>query len=155
MNIGFYLLDIDASNIYHKQILESIDSLCKLRPSDEIVLFNDVTKTAHPNLGYYILHINEAKYFKGLLFVFDTKSLILTKTFPSPSKQIFIVNEADWVVNKTVNYNVWNSMYNNNNIELFTIGKSLNDLCEICWKKPLHNADILNGESINDVLQKL
>ena len=90
MNIGFYLLDVDTQNQEHQTILNSINQLCSNRPYDNIVLFNNKFNALDVDHKYYILHISEAKYFKGILFVFDIKSAMLTKTFPAPKKQYTI-----------------------------------------------------------------
>lgn len=155
MNIGFYLLNIEAGNGYQASILNSINELCKIRPYDQIVLFNDITQVIHSNTGYYMLHINEAKYFDGILFVFDAKSLMLSKDFPSPVKQIFIMAQAEWAQNKTTPYRAWESLFMPNNIELVTTNTDLENLCSICWKDPVANIDQLNGEILNNVLQKI
>jgi len=155
MNIGFYLLNIDGNNPYQTTILRSIDELCKLRPYDNIVLFNDRTNTVHHSLGHYILHINEAKYFKGKLFVFDPESLVLTKDFPAPSKQILVINEAHWAKDKAKPYGLWKSIYESANVELVTMNKDLKSLCSICWKDPLMSISGISGEQFNNVLQEL
>lgn len=155
MNIGFYLLDIDISNSYHNTILQTMRDLCKLLPYEEIVLFDNQSKVIHENTGYYVLHINEAKYFKGTLFVFDAKSLALTRHFPAPKKQIFVMNQADWTLNRTTPYNVWESIYMNDNVDLVTTNSDLNTLCKICWKDPISDINELNGATLRDVLQKI
>lgn len=155
MNIGFYLLDIDISNTYHNQILQSIKELCKILPYEDIVLFENQSKIIHENTGYYALHINEAKYFKGLLFVFDAKSLMLTRLFPAPQKQIFVMNEPDWLKNKGAAYQVWKNIYLSDNIDLVTTDADLETLCKICWKDPVANIKELNGEALNNVIQSI
>jgi len=155
MNIGFYLLDVHQSNEKHRQILNGINDLCEQRPYDNIVLFNNQFHASDPDHKYYILHISEAKYFKGLLFVFDIKSAMLTKTFPAPRKQILFLDKAEWSGKRDMPYSFWNGIYNNEDFELVSTNKDLETLCDICWKKPLDNIDTFNGESINNVLQKL
>lgn len=155
MNIGFYLLDVDQNNQQQRLILNAINELCEKRPNDNIVLFNNKFNTVDPNQKYYILHISEAKYFKGILFVFDIKSAMLTKTFPAPRKQLFMVNNTEWSEKKDLPYSFWNGIYNNEDFELVTSNEDLQTLCGICWKEPLENIDTLNGETLDNVLQKL
>ena len=54
------------------------------------------------------LHISEAKYFKG--FLFDIKSLMLTRTFPAPKKQILVANNLPGSATKC-SIQVWHSLY--------------------------------------------
>ena len=155
MNIGFYLLDVNANNSHHKAILNSINELCKLKPYDNIILFNNKFDAFDIDHRYYTLHISEAKYFKGLLFVFDIRSAMVTKTFPAPHKQLLYINEAEWHGKRQVPYAFWNSIYNNEDFELITANKDLYELCNICWKQPLDTIEQLGGQSINNIIQKL
>tara|TARA_B100000085_G_C18385779_1_gene448307 strand:- start:287 stop:763 length:477 start_codon:yes stop_codon:yes gene_type:complete len=155
MNIGFYLLDVVANNTQHQDILKSINELCKLRPYDNIVLFNNKFDAIDMDHKYYTLHISEAKYFKGILFVFDIKSAMLTKTFPAPKKQLLYLTEPEWASKKQIPYTFWSSIYNNNDFELISSNEDLYELCNICWKTPIDNIEKLNGDMINNLVQKL
>ena len=155
MNIGFYLLDVNANNQQHQTILKALNELCISRPYDNIILFNNKFDTIDINQKYYILHISEAKYFKGLLFVFDVRSAMLTKTFPTPKKQLLYVNQPEWAKKRDIPYSFWSSIYNNPDFELITSNDDLQELCDICWKKPLSNIDDFNGESVNQIINKL
>ena len=155
MNIGFYLLDVEQNNSLHKTIINTINELYDIRPNDNIVLFNNKFAMVDPNQKYYILHINEAKYFKGILFVFDIKSAMLTKSFAAPSKQILLVDKAEWLQKKDIPYVFWEHIYNHENFELLTHNDYISTICENCWRKPLSNLKDLNGDQINAVLQKL
>lgn len=155
MNIGFYLLDVTANNTHHQAILSSINELCVLRPYDNIVLFNNKFDAVDIDHKYYTLHISEAKYFKGIIFVFDIKSAMLTKTFPAPQKQLLYLNEAEWASKKQIPYAFWNSIYNNADFELIAANEDLYELSSVCWKEPIDTIEKLNGELINNVIQKL
>ena len=155
MNIGFYLLDVSTENPHQQLILQSLNQLCKNRPYDNIVLFNNKFHALDIDHKYYTLHISEAKYFKGLLFVFDVKSAMLTKTFPAPKKQILHVNNTVWSEKRNIPYTFWSDIYMNNNFELITDNKDMYELCDTCWKTPI--ATVLNFQprDIENVIQKL
>lgn len=155
MNIGFYLLDVEQNNSNHQTILKMINQLYDIRPHDNIVLFNNKFATVDPDQKYYTLHMSEAKYFKGILFIFDIKSAMLTKSFAAPRKQLLLVDKCEWVEKKNIPYVFWQHIYNNENFELLTANDSMAKLCENCWRKPLCNLQDLNGEEINEALQKL
>lgn len=63
MNIGFLVLDVNVQNTKHEKILKSINELCKIRPYDNIVLFNNKFECVDLDHKYYILHVSQAKYF--------------------------------------------------------------------------------------------
>jgi hypothetical protein len=90
-----------------------------------------------------------------MLFVFDTKSAMLTQTFPSPKKQILLLSEPEWSNDTSLPYGFWENIYMKDNIELITDNENTHQLCEICWKKPLHLLKTLNGEEIGNVVNKL
>lgn len=155
MDIGFYLLDIAADNEQQKIILNSINELCKKLPYSNIVLFNNQFNNIDLNHKYYILHIQQAKYFDGILFIFDTKSAMLTKTFPGAKKQVLYISEPEWSKNPGLPYGFWHSIYMQNNLEVITNNKDTYELCNICWKQPLSLMSEFNSEEIYNVITKL
>ena len=155
MNIGFYLLDVDVQNQKQTMILNSINALCTARPYDNIVLFNNRFNTIDVGHKYYTLHISEAKFFKGVLFVFDIKSALLTKTFPAPKKQILHISENIWSEKKDIPYKFWESIYMNNKFELIADNQDMFELCDICWKTPLSTVQNFQPKDIENVIQQL
>ena len=154
MNIGFYILDISANNAKHQDLLNCINQLCERRPFDNIVLFNNKFDAIDVYHKYYTLHISEAKYFKGILFVFDVKSAMVTKTFPAPKKQFLYVDKAEWSDKKDVPYTFWASIYNNIDFELISANEELNQLCDICWKTPVNIIEKFNGKDIDNIIKQ-
>lgn len=155
MNIGFFLLNITSQNEKQVGILESINKLCSIRPYDNIVLFNNKYANVDLDHKYYMLHINQAKYFDGILFIFDIKSAILTRTFPCPKKQILVLDENVWNTRRNTPYVFWKNIFMNPDLELIVTDEKLYNECDICWKKPI---SIINQNSIEDlhnVIQKL
>ena len=155
MDIGFYLLDIDNNNELHRDILKCINEVCKKYPYANIILFNNQFNALDIDHKYYILHINQAKYFKGILFVFDAKSAMITQTFPSPKYQVLYCKNTEWSRDTSAPYGFWNNIYNRDNFELITSNQETYDLLEICWKKPLSLIQSINSEEISDVISKL
>ena len=80
---------------------------------------------------------------------------MLTKTFPTPKKQLLYVDRPEWTNKKDVPYSFWSSIYNNPDFELITSNEDLQELCDICWKKPIYNTSNFNGESVNKIINKL
>lgn len=154
MNIGFYILDIDTSK-EKQQMLECINNLCNLRKQDNIVLFNNQFNAVDVNQKYYILHINQAKFFNGVLFVDGTRPALLTNSFPCPSKQILYMHKAEWTERTDLPFTVWANVYLNPNTSLLTDNFDTYNLMRICWKEPLPLLSAFNAEEINHVIQTL
>lgn len=155
MNIGFYILDIHQNDEFQRNILDNINKLCANRPYDNIVLFNNNFNTVDIDQKYYILSINHAKYFKGLLFLFDTESALLTRTFPGPSKQILYMSKPEWFENCHLPFTMWYNLYMDNRFELLPASKDMEYFIDTCWKKPLKTIEHFNHEELNNVIQQL
>lgn len=153
MDIGFYLLNINDAKF---SILEAINNLCIKRPYDNIIIFNNENKTINHDIPkYYFLHINQAKYFSGPLFIFDVKSTLLTKTFPGPKKQILWVTNPEWSNDPSVSYAFWYNIYMANNIDLVTSDTQLWDIIDLCWKTPSIKPTPLNAEGLDYAISEL
>lgn len=155
MDIGFYLLDVVTNNEKQEAIINSINKFCESRPYDNVVLFNNQFAKIDIHKKYYTLHIQQAKYFDGILFVFDTKSAMLTQTFPSPKKQILYISSPEWSVNPSFPYAFWENIYMKNDLEIITDNKDVYSLCDICWKKPLHLLESINDQELINVINKI
>jgi len=155
MDIGFYLLDVDAKNSLQTKILTAVNQLCEDRPYDNIIVFNNQFNRLDHRHKYYMLHIQQAKYFDGILFVFDTKSAMLTQTFPSPKKQIMFMSEPEWAINPALPYGFWYNIYMKPQIELLTDKKETHDIIDICWKKPIGLIPEINSKELQNVISKL
>ena len=93
-NIGFFLTNIQQES--HKNILEAIDNYAKSHPYDNVIVFNNTFETFNTNNSYYVVHLSHAKYFDGILFVFNSTDASVTSNFPGPKKQIFITDQIYW-----------------------------------------------------------
>lgn len=152
MNIGFYLLSISSEDIFTRNFLKTINDLCHLRPYDNIIVFNSKYEIVDIDHKYYVLHVNQAKYFDGILFVFDIKSAHLTKTFATPKKQILVVKDNEWSNRSNIPYMYWHNIYHN--FDLLVDNQEMHDLCSLCWKTPMASIKY-NAEELNNVIQSI
>lgn len=155
MNIGFLILDVNVQNQKHVKLLKSINELCKIRPYDNIVLFNNKFEFVDTDHKYYTLHMSQAKYFKGLLFIFDIRTAMITKTFDVPSKQLLFVDHPDWPEKTDIPYTFWKDIYMKDSLEIIAENQEVFDLCNLCWKEPVAQISNFEPKDINDVIQKL
>lgn len=91
--IGFLLIDVQPS---HQDILNHINNISKLRPFIDCVLFNSNYNYLHMSINdFYILHLNEAKYFRGPIVVFDDKSCEFLLNCISKQKILWMKDTID------------------------------------------------------------
>lgn len=154
MDIGFYLTSASHSEKIDS-IISTINSMVDERPYDNIILFNSDYNRIDNNKKFPIIHINQAKYFRGYLFVFDVKSAMITKTFPSNEKQFLYVDEIPWSTEEPTPLLFWQSIFNSENIETIAKNKQIYDLLEICWKTPISIIDTINSQGLYDVITKI
>jgi hypothetical protein len=132
--LGFLSIDIRPD---HQELIDHINNLSSLRPFNDCVLFNNNYNHLYMYVNnFYTLHINEAKYFKGPIVVFDdiscdfllnciSKQKILWMQEPIKDKKLFL-NNYD------VNYRKYSLLDTIicEDIETYNILKTL-------WKEPI------------------
>lgn len=155
MNIGFYLPAVNQQVEEHRYIIENVNNLCKIRPHDNIVLFNNYFQLIDANKKYYILSANHAKYFRGILFLFDTQSAFLTQTFPGPHKQVLYMQTPEWADRPNVPYMMWQSIYLSSKFDTIAGNRDMRKLLNICWKPALAMIEKFNYQEVNDVIQRI
>lgn len=152
-NIGFFLTNIQQES--HKNILEAIDNYAKSHPYDNVIVFNNTFETFNTNNSYYVVHLSHAKYFDGILFVFNSTDASVTSNFPGPKKQIFITDQIYWQIQKHIPYILWKNIFMNTNLEIVSQSPEHEQIYNMCWKKPLYVSKEFNTETIKNVTQKI
>jgi hypothetical protein len=149
MDIGFYVINCDSSP-KNNEIISLINNLIIEYPYDNIILFNNTFQRIDSQKKFPILHISQAKYFRGVLIVFDVKSLALAKNFPSPSKIILVCDNAEWSGdNRAI---LWKDIYEDKNVILVTKYKELKDIIEICWNKQAISINELTPKEVRNAI---
>lgn len=154
MDIAFYITHADYSEQCNN-IIDTINGMCSEHPYDNIVLFNSQYNRIDTNKRFPIIHLSQAKYFRGILLVFDIKSAMITKTFPSPQKQLLYVNNVAWTEDNSVPALFWQSIYANGSMSTIAQNQKIYDLLEICWAKPINIIDKINHKELYDVINRL
>jgi hypothetical protein len=157
MNVGFYILDIKQDNPNAIALLNVINDVCKLRPQDNIVVFSNTPDAIISGNKYYMLHVSQAKFFKGVLFLFDHKSRLLTQTFLTPKKQVMFMMDTPWGKENTTQelYSNWKTQYGSDNLEFVATNQEVYDLLDICYKEPVSLMSEVSPEEINNVIEKV
>lgn len=154
MDIAFYLTTADHSEKIDP-IISSINQMVDDHPYDNIILFNNTYNRIDTNKKFPIIHINQAKYFKGYLFLFDIKSAMITKTFPSSKKQFLYIDQIPWTTDEPTPVLFWKSIFDFENIETIAKNEQISDILEICWKKPISTVESINSEELYNVITKI
>lgn len=155
MNLGFFIPNVSQQNPFHRDVIKTINELCDLQPYANIVLFNNYFNFIDPNKKYYILSMNHAKYFSGLLFTFDMQSVFITQTFPAPKKQIIYLQKPEWAEKTNMPYTLWYNIYMNDKFDTIAGNQETYDLLSICWKPPINHMSQFNSKDLNNVIQQI
>jgi hypothetical protein len=135
MDIGFYLNIADESDKVNR-IIDTLNNISDKHPYDNVILFNGEYNRIDINKKFPILHLNQAKYFRGILVVFDVSSAMITRSFPAPRHQILYVDEMFWSRDRTIPATFWGEIFDNDNISLLASNQEIYDVLSICWKQP-------------------
>lgn len=154
MDLAFYLIRADHSEKCNN-IITVLNDMVDQNPYDNIILFNSQYDRTDNNKKFPIIHINQAKYFRGTLICFDIKSAMITKTFPSPKNQILYIDDLSWTNDHSIPVMFWKSIYDNNNIHLIAKDESIADLLDICWSRPIATIDNINAKELHSVITKI
>lgn len=151
MDIGFYIISADQSE-QCTPIINTINSMVKNHPYDNIILFNNDYNRIDDNKKFPIIALNQAKYFRGVLICFDVKSLAVTKSFPAPKKQILYLNDTPWVSKNVIPAMFWKTIFENSSLEIIAKTQEIKDICEICWKPVIGMMENINEKELYDTI---
>lgn len=148
-NIGFLLTHIDNSITYNK-LFEEISILIQKHPYHHICIFNSHCEKMN-TMNIPLLHINQAKFFDGKLFVFDIPGLYLVKHFHLIKQKYFLAQDIPWIKTQDA-YAKWKNILMQNNLEVIASNQYVNDIYSICWKKPISIMESISNENISQLL---
>lgn len=148
-DLGFLILDID-NNLNTNVIFNTIKKFIKDKPYDQVVLFNSRSIRAHTQ-NVPILHLSHAKFFTGKLIVFDTPSLIISKTFTNISNKYFYATHTPWIGSSN-HYNQWKSLLGDDSLKIIANNQLMYDLYDICWNKPIGIVENFDYESLRKII---
>lgn len=137
--------------MYYDNIFKNIYELINKNPYSNIVIFSSTCdKISTHNIP--VLHLTQAKFFNGDLWMFDIMSLVISKNFPNLNRKLLYCNDIPWLQSRNTSYNEWKSLYAQN-IDFITTNQYLYDIYSICWKIPLDIMESFDNEKIQHILQ--
>jgi hypothetical protein len=152
-NIGFILANMGTAP-GPKYIEDQINNFyTKYNDNKELnlVMFNSFNGSSNHNIP--VLHLNQAKYFFGKLFVFDIISLFMASHFPNLNNIYYYTNNTPWTEDMNIGYMFWDKIFNNNKLELITDNNTYH-IYKNLWKKPLLATERFDHETIQQAIQK-
>lgn len=149
-DIGFVLLNIDNSPIYDT-ILTTIKKFVDNNPYSQIVIFNSQCNKLN-TYNIPILHLSHAKFFDGVLFVFDMQSIIICKKFTNATKKYFYASNVPWY-SSNKHYGYWKNLLDDQNLEIVVSDTSLYNIYNICWKETCGIAKEFNYDELCQIIE--
>lgn len=152
-NIGFILANMGTGPgpVYIEEKINSFNSIYNTDKKYNLVFFNSYNGSS--NHAIPVLHLNQAKYFFGDIFVFDIISLFISSHFPNLKNLYYYANATPWLDDMNIGFNFWNKIFNNSKLQLITDNNNYH-IYEKLWKKPLLSTERFDHETIQQALQK-
>ena len=149
-DIGFVILNLEENTLHHS-ILYTIRQIIDSNPYKNICIFNhECSKIDIMNIP--LLHLKQAKFFNGDLFVFDTISLMLAEQFPNINNTYYYAATIPWQ-NKTYEYTGWRRMFLQDRLNIICQNQKIYDIYNICWREPIGIAEKFTYEQIHKLIQ--
>lgn len=148
-NIGFLLTHID-NGVFYDNLLQQIKLLIDNNPYKHICVFNSYTEK-YDSYNVPLLHLNQAKFFDGDMFIFDVVSLCIVKNFPLLTNKYYFCQDIPWYKSYN-NYQEWAHILEQENLKIIAQNQEIYDLFSICWQKPIGIMEDLKYEKISSIL---
>ena len=146
--IGFLIIDVRPDD---QNIINHINNLSKIRPFIDFVLFNSNYSHLYMSINnFYTLHLNEAKYFRGPIMVFDDKSCEFLLNCISKQKILWM---QEPVTNKTIIDKDFHNTYNKYSKldTIFCENEETHKILNTLWKQSILLEEIDYEQIISNI----
>lgn len=103
---------------------------------------------------YTVYPLYEAKYYHGNVFSWDLITTDLVVRFPNIKTIFYYLNELPWMKSTNTSYKVWNNIFNNNKVQVFTDKPEIKQILDLTWNKNCKLINQVNAESLYEMLQQ-
>lgn len=153
-DIGFLLVKT-GNDPFTNTITDAITTFISKHPYNQYVLFTSYCD--NPNLSRIpVLHLQQAKYFRGDLFIFDSMSIFLTLSFPNIRNRYYYAQDFPWMQSKDTNYKDIKSLLvgeaESNNLNIISKNKLIDDVYNLCWKPTLGISEKFTYEELTKII---
>jgi len=148
-DLGF-LMPILDNNQSCNLACNTISKLILTRPKKQICIFNSYSEKIQ-TYNIPILHINQAKFFRGDMVVFDLYCLELCGSFSLLENVYYYAQNIPWSNNQSL-YRQWKKLFDKNNVKIIAANKYINDMYNIAWSNSIGISETFDYETINNLL---
>lgn len=147
-NIGFLIPNLEH-NPFQDKIMDLAININKRNTLNETLIFS--SSCTRSDIGQIpVMHIINAKFFDGILFVFDLPSILISQSFYNLQKKYFYTFQTVWSPDSK--YNIVSSLIKDDSLEIITSDDHLYNIYDMCWKKPLSTVEITNYEKLLSII---
>jgi hypothetical protein len=142
-NIGFIILHIEKNQ--SKEIISFIKTMADSLKDKRMVVFNSYNNGIIENIP--VLHINQAKFFDGNLFVFDIIGLMLAVSCYKVQNIYYYAYNFPWMMDQTTDFNFWSKLIEDSRVNIIAQNQEIYDIYDKVWKTPVTIAgDVSHNE---------
>lgn len=149
-DLGFLIPVLD-NNQQSNDICITIAKLIYSRPKQQICIFNSYCEKID-TYNIPILHINQSKFFKGNIIVFDPHCLQLSSCFPLINEKYYYSQNIPWS-NGASEYEQWKKLFNQPNLKVISANKYIHDIFNIVWSNSIGISETFDYETISKLIQ--
>ena len=134
-NIGFVQHQLGSNQISWFMI-ENLNKLTSYRPHLNIVLFYEELQALSVVTKFPMMELAWANNLDGDLIALDISTALRIREMNYKSKLFYYPQQLDWVV-KPGHIELYERIYNNDEIEIIAPNKTYGKIIERVWKKPV------------------
>ena len=149
-DIGFLMPVLD-NNLESNNICITISKLIHARPNDQICIFNSHCEKIE-TYNIPVLHINQAKFFKGNLVVFDLQCLELSRSFPLLDNVYYYARNIPWTNTKSY-YEQWKNLFSEPNTKVISANKYIDNIYNIVWSNSIGISETFDYGTISNIIR--
>jgi hypothetical protein len=148
-NVGFIIINLTENT--DKKILHTIKEIETNNVFGSTIIFSSNNNMVN-SIDLPVLHLSQAQFFKGTLFLFDMPSIILTNNFKTLNKRILCSNSTPWTKGPNTHYKEWKSLFGNESLQILSGSQEHYDVMSICWKQPIGIMENFDYENIKQYI---
>jgi hypothetical protein len=149
-DIGFLMPVVD-NNFESNSICTTISKLIHARPNDQICIFNSYCEKID-TYNIPVLHVNQAKFFKGSLVVFDLQCLELSRSLPLLDNVYYYAKNIPWTNTKGY-YEQWKNLFSKPNIKVISSNKYIDNIYNIVWSNSIGISENFDYDTISNIIR--
>jgi hypothetical protein len=148
-DLGFVLIALDNNQISNS-LCSAIRGFIDNDSKSQICIFNSYCERINTH-QIPLLHIREARYFDGSLFVFDLPSLLLCSKFPSPKNIYYYAHNFPWTISAQP-YSFWKNIFKSDRMKIIAQNQHIHDMYNLLWNNSIGISERFEYDKINQII---